>query len=116
MLSAFKHTRVDGGRGRSKPGKRRTESAPPPSSSRYAPDAALKPTYATRGMTSEVPKYRMPDASMPGSVAAQIIRDELLLDGSPGLNVASFVNTFVEQDVKELIMDAMTKNAIDAGA
>jgi len=67
-------------------------------------------------MQTEVPKYRIPDDSMPGNVAAQIIRDELLLDGSPGLNVASFVNTFVEQDVKELIMDAMTKNAIDAGA
>lgn len=41
-------------------------------------------------------RYRMPEDETPKDAAYQIIHDELLLDGNPRLNLASFVTTWME--------------------
>ncbi len=70
-------------------------------------------TYGSRYLSTPVPKYEMPSASMPGNVAYQIIHDELNLDGNPALNLASFVTTWMEPEAERLMMETLNKNYVD---
>jgi glutamate decarboxylase len=55
----------------------------------------------------------MPKNSVPKEAAYQIINDELMLDGTPRLNLASFVTTWMEPECEKLMMDSMNKNYVD---
>jgi glutamate decarboxylase len=55
----------------------------------------------------------MPENSIPKEAAYQIINDELMLDGNPRLNLASFVTTWMEPECDKLIMAAINKNYVD---
>ena len=55
----------------------------------------------------------MPDNSMPKDAAYQVISDELMLDGNPRLNLASFVTTWMEPECDKLIMESVNKNYVD---
>jgi glutamate/tyrosine decarboxylase-like PLP-dependent enzyme len=54
-------------------------------------------------------RYRMPEQSIPKEAAYQIISDELMLDGNPRLNLASFVTTWMEPECGKLIRDSVTR-------
>lgn len=69
--------------------------------------------FGSRMVTEPVPKYRMPEHSMPGDVAYQIIHDELNLDGNPALNLASFVTTWMEPEARRLMIETVDKNYVD---
>ena len=43
----------------------------------------------------------------------QLIHDELTLDGSPNLNLASFVHTWMPDEANKLMMENISKNLID---
>ena len=45
--------------------------------------------------------------------AYQLIHDELALDGSPALNLASFVHTWMPKQADQLMMENISKNLID---
>jgi glutamate/tyrosine decarboxylase-like PLP-dependent enzyme len=45
--------------------------------------------------------------------AYQLIHDELSLDGSPLLNLASFVNTWMPTQADKLMQENMSKNLVD---
>ncbi|KAI3417479.1 Isocitrate dehydrogenase [NADP] [Psidium guajava] len=55
----------------------------------------------------------MPEESIPKEAAYQIINDELMLDGNPRLNLASFVTTWMEPECDKLIMASVNKNYVD---
>ena len=55
----------------------------------------------------------MPDHPITKDAAYQIISDELMLDGNPRLNLASFVTTWMEPECNKLIMESLNKNYID---
>ncbi|KAK4393915.1 Glutamate decarboxylase [Sesamum angolense] len=55
----------------------------------------------------------MAEQSIPKEAAYQIINDELMLDGNPRLNLASFVTTWMEPECDKLIMAAINKNYVD---
>jgi len=55
----------------------------------------------------------MPEKSIPKDAAFQIINDELMLDGAPRLNLASFVTTWMEPECDKLIMASLNKNYVD---
>ncbi|GER26241.1 glutamate decarboxylase [Striga asiatica] len=55
----------------------------------------------------------MPENSIPKEAAYQIINDELMLDGNPRLNLASFVTTWMEPECDKLIMASINKNYVD---
>lgn len=61
----------------------------------------------------EPPKSRLAQDSVPAEVAYQLIKDELLLDGSARLNLATFVTTWMEPQAKQLMSDTVDKNMID---
>lgn len=55
----------------------------------------------------------MPNSSMPREAARQVITDELMLDGNPRLNLASFVTTWMEPECDQLMLAAINKNYVD---
>ena len=70
-------------------------------------------TFGSRYTTEPVPKYTLPDRSLPANVAYEIIHDELELDGNPRLNLASFVSTWMEPEAKQLMAENINKNYVD---
>lgn len=70
-------------------------------------------TFASRYVQESLPKFKIPDRSMPKEAAFQIVNDELMLDGNPRLNLASFVSTWMEPECDKLIMSSINKNYVD---
>ncbi|XP_078165857.1 glutamate decarboxylase 5-like [Carex rostrata] len=70
-------------------------------------------TFASRYVQVCLPRFKMPDKSIPKDAAYQIINDELMLDGNPRLNLASFVTTWMEPECDKLMMAAANKNYVD---
>ena len=60
-----------------------------------------------------LPEIALADDPVPPDVAYQLIRDELLLDGSARLNLAAFVTTWMEPQALTLMSDCADKNMID---
>lgn len=69
--------------------------------------------YTTRAGTAVIPRYRIPDGELDPDAAERVIRDELLLDGSSRLNLATFVTTWMEPGVAALMADCADKNMVD---
>lgn len=72
-----------------------------------------RPQFAEAAETGTVPRNRMPARGMPAGVASQVVHDELLLDGSSRLNLATFVTTWMERPAAELMAECADKNMID---
>uniref|UniRef100_A0A1J3G0G4 Glutamate decarboxylase n=1 Tax=Noccaea caerulescens TaxID=107243 RepID=A0A1J3G0G4_NOCCA len=70
-------------------------------------------TFGSRYVRNPLPKYEIGENSIPKDAAYQIIKDELMLDGNPRLNLASFVTTWMEPECDKLIMDSINKNYVD---
>ena len=60
-----------------------------------------------------IPRHSMPEGEIPPEVARQIIRDELMLDGSAMMNLATFVTTWAEPQAELLMALCQDKNMID---
>ncbi|KAI0262895.1 glutamate decarboxylase [Gloeopeniophorella convolvens] len=69
--------------------------------------------YGDRYGSSSVPKYKIPSTGVDADTAYQIIHDELSLDGSPLLNLASFVHTWMPPAADKLMLENISKNLID---
>lgn len=69
--------------------------------------------YTSALSTRSLPKYKMPDHSVPAAVAYALVRDELILDGNSRQNLATFCTTWVEPEVRQLMSDCVDKNMID---
>nr|CAD1827228.1 unnamed protein product [Ananas comosus var. bracteatus] len=76
-------------------------------------DTAVHYTFASRYVRAALPRFKMPAEAIPKDAAYQIINDELMLDGNPRLNLASFVTTWMEPECDKLIMASINKNYVD---
>ncbi len=76
-------------------------------------EETLNPTFGSRYISGEIPRYEMPEGEMPPQTAKQIIHDELMLDGNARLNLATFVTTWMEPEARELMEETFEKNMID---
>ncbi|KAK1222792.1 glutamate decarboxylase gad1 [Marasmius sp. AFHP31] len=74
---------------------------------------ALHHSYGARYGTHPVPKYHIASKGLDAEAAYQLIHDELALDGSPILNLASFVHTWMPPQADKLMQENMSKNLID---
>ncbi len=72
---------------------------------------AVNPLYGISDL--EICRYELPHGELPPSIAAQIVRDELMLDGNARLNLATFVTTWTEPDARSLIADTLDRNIVD---
>ncbi|TAQ91204.1 hypothetical protein B7494_g451 [Chlorociboria aeruginascens] len=77
------------------------------------PDLFTTSVYGSRFAAEDLPKTEMPEHEMPKEVAYRMIKDDLSLDGNPMLNLASFVTTYMEKEVEDLMAESFSKNFID---
>ena len=75
--------------------------------------SAVAPAYTQRLDLEPIPKFRMPADGAAPEAAYRLIHDELLLDGSSRLNMATFVTTWMEPEADRLMAEAFDKNMID---
>ncbi|MCV7194472.1 glutamate decarboxylase [Mycolicibacterium brumae] len=73
----------------------------------------VTPAYTGRMSTSPIPALRLPDESLEPQVAYRFIHDELMLDGSSRLNLATFVTTWMDPEADRLMSETFDKNMID---
>ncbi|ORY88356.1 glutamate decarboxylase [Leucosporidium creatinivorum] len=64
--------------------------------------------------TTELPKYKIPHDGTTADIAYELIHNELSLDGTPVLNLASFVHTHMTPQADKLMMENLSKNLIDS--
>src|SRR4051812_15212049 len=78
-----------------------------------AEQALLSVPYGGRMALQPLPKNRIPAQSTSADTAYRVVHDELLLDGSSRLNLATFVTTWMEPQAESLMAAAFDKNMID---
>ena len=59
------------------------------------------------------PRASMPEGEMSAQRAAQLVRDEAMLDGNSRLNLATFVTTWMPPEANELMAAAADRNLVD---
>lgn len=69
--------------------------------------------YASRYDLEDFSLATCPENSMDPTIAKQLIQDELNLETTPILNLASFVTTWMEPEAEELIKNSANKNFIN---
>ncbi|HZA11455.1 glutamate decarboxylase [Mycobacterium sp.] len=77
------------------------------------PTSSIAPAYTARLFTDPVPALRLPDETMDPDATYLFIHDELMLDGSSRLNLATFVTTWMEPQAEKLMAQTFDKNMID---
>ncbi|WP_137725493.1 glutamate decarboxylase [Prescottella subtropica] len=78
-----------------------------------APAETLAPAYTGRLGTDPIPALRMPKSETDPEAAYRFIHDELMLDGSSRLNLATFVTTWMDPQADRLMAETFDKNMID---
>jgi glutamate decarboxylase len=65
------------------------------------------------GVKTVLPRHTLPDGPTTPSTASRLIRDELMLDVNPRLNLATFVSTWMEPEARALMGDSADRNLVD---
>ncbi|WMB71242.1 glutamate decarboxylase [Shewanella oncorhynchi] len=73
----------------------------------------LDDTYASDDLSLVLPKYKIPTEEQSSKHAYNVVRDELMLDGNSRQNLATFCQTWVEDEVRHLMDESIDKNMID---
>jgi len=74
---------------------------------------SIAPAYTGRLSTNPIPSLRLPNDAMEPAAAYRFIHDELMLDGSSRLNLATFVTTWMDPEAEKLMTETFDKNMID---
>jgi glutamate decarboxylase len=77
------------------------------------PTPHISPAYTGRLAMAPVPSLRLPEEAMDPQAAYRFIHDELMLDGSSRLNLATFVTTWMDPEAEKLMAETFDKNMID---
>jgi glutamate decarboxylase len=80
---------------------------------RSADDASVDDVYASSDLCVSAPTSRFPDAEIDPRHASAMVRDDLMLEGNPRLNLATFCTTWLEPEARALMDDAITRNIVD---
>ncbi len=74
-------------------------------------DAASR--YGNRFLLEPAPAKEFPAAGMPAQETMRLIDEELLLEGDPQHNLATFVTTWMEPEARRIIAENLHRNFID---
>ncbi|HUA11607.1 MAG TPA: glutamate decarboxylase [Solirubrobacteraceae bacterium] len=77
---------------------------------RVAPEIAR---VGARYVVQDAPEHELPHESMDPREALRLLQQELVLDGLPTRNLATFVTTWMEPEAEELIKETLRVNFID---
>ena len=78
-----------------------------------ADEVSIRPQFAQPGERRSVPRFQLAEYMLPPRTAYQLIHDEVLLDGSSRLNLATFVGTWMEPEARVLMEECLDKNIVD---
>src|SRR3989440_89021 len=73
----------------------------------------LEARYGSRFLRQEAPAEKLPEVGMPAVDAMRLIGEELVLDGIPMRNLATFVTTWMEPEAQRVIAENLHRNFID---
>ena len=76
-------------------------------------DNLLDDVYASSDLSVAMPKYKMPEKEHDPRHAYQVVHDELMLDGNARQNLATFCQTWVDDEIHKLMDESIDKNMID---
>ncbi|NLE82220.1 MAG: glutamate decarboxylase [Rhodococcus sp.] len=80
---------------------------------RHSSGAHLTPAYTGRMAVDPFPALQLPETPTDPEAAYRFIHDELMLDGSSRLNLATFVTTWMDPQADKLMAETFDKNMID---
>ncbi|WLW63579.1 glutamate decarboxylase [Achromobacter aegrifaciens] len=69
--------------------------------------------YASTDLSVAMPKYKFPPKEHAPRHAYQVVHDELMLDGNSRQNLATFCQTWVDEEIHKLMDESIDKNMID---
>jgi glutamate decarboxylase len=69
--------------------------------------------YGNRFLTEDAPAKDFPDSGMPALDAMRLVDEELVLEGDPWRNLATFVTTWMEPEAKRIVSENLHRNFID---
>src|SRR6187431_2913400 len=73
-------------------------------------DAVL---FGNRFATQEVPSREFPEMGMTPVEAMRLVAEDLILEGDPARNLATFVTTWMEPEAQRIIAENLHRNFID---
>ena len=76
-------------------------------------DSFDTPLFGTLEADSPIPKNVIGDYPLEPALAYQLIKDELMNEGNARLNLATFCQTYMEDEAVKLMSETLEKNAID---
>lgn len=76
-------------------------------------DTYRTPIFGTEEEDVEMPRYSISKKSMQPRVAYRLVKDELMDEGNARLNLATFCQTYMEDEAIKLMSETLEKNAID---
>jgi glutamate decarboxylase len=79
---------------------------------RLTPDQAAM-FYGSRFLTEDAPDGPFPETGMSALDAMRLVDEELVLEGDPWRNLATFVTTWMEPEAQRLIAENLYRNFID---
>src|SRR3954470_12843807 len=74
---------------------------------------SLTDPYGTAFMSRHAPDNQLPEEGMPPVDAMRLVGEELILDGLPARNLATFVTTWMEPEAQRVIAENLHRNYID---
>lgn len=69
--------------------------------------------YGTKEADMALPKYRISQQELRPEIAAELVRDGLILDGNARQNVATFCQTWLDDEIHQSMDLSIDKNMID---
>jgi glutamate decarboxylase len=76
-------------------------------------DDLLDDVYASTDLSVAMPKYKFPGGEHDPRHAYSVVHDELMLDGNSRQNLATFCQTWVDEEIHKLMDECVDKNMID---
>jgi len=73
----------------------------------------LESIYGNRYLLEPAPSEKLPKVGMTSEEALGLLQQEMVLDGLPARNLATFVTTWMEPEADQLINEALRVNFID---
>src|SRR5215213_10093890 len=74
---------------------------------------ALAARYGNRFLLEQAPDNKLPEHGMPATEAMRLVNEDLVLDGIPERNLATFVTTWMEPEAQRIIVENLHRNFID---
>jgi len=69
--------------------------------------------YGARFLTEDAPDKEFPAGGMPALDAMRLVDEELVLEGDPWRNLATFVTTWMEPEAQRIVAENLHRNFID---